>query len=442
MRPEDVCTGRRGTKVVSVEKSCSRKILNAALVVALIIGVSVITRGSALATPTPADCETNGPVTTTSPSPSSYSYVQNAPGSQNGSLTVSAPADPGAPSNCSPSVEFGNTESTTEGVTASVASATDCNGNDISGTTLSAIQSAFVFDPVTLGLPSSAQSSQVMDFTITNSASIPTGEYCLDFKVQPTPGTGVGSADTTFTLTVTAPTLVDTLPPDVTINSPTDNASFSLNETLNFDCTATDPTEDGAGTGVQSMTGTITACEGGFSEDLSLTNVPALPVAAGVTTDATATELLSDVGSFTVTCTATDGASHTGSDQKSFTVGVGTITALPPISVVGKLFKTGSTVPIKWQITDGNGNFLPPFASISIVVTFPDNHTTYNAIAGSGDDNIRWELDTNGNATQYITNFSETTAQGKYTVDVYVNDVCGTSTKQGSFTFTTSTKGK
>jgi hypothetical protein len=384
-------------------------------------------------------CKTNGPVVTTSPSPSSYSYVQTDSGSKSGSFTVSPPTGT-SPANCSPAVGFGNTEDTTVGVTISVNGVTDCSGNDITDGTLTGIENAFSFDPASfnLDLP---PSNQVVDFTFTNSSSIPVGTYCVDIHIAPDTGTGVGSADTTFTLTVSEPVAVDTLPPDVTINSPADNSSFSLNSTLNFDCSATDPYEDGAGTGVQSMTGTITACLGAFSQDLSLTNDPPLPVDAGTTTDATATETLGNVGSFTVTCTATDGASHTGQDQKSFTVGVGTITALPPISVVGKLFKSGSTVPIKWQITDANGNFLPPFGSISIVVTKPDS-STYTAVAGSGDANIRWELDADGNATQYITNFSDTSDLGSYTVNVYVNDVCGTSTKQGSFSFTTSTKGK
>ena len=95
--------------------------------------------------------------------------------------------------------------------------------------------------------------------------------------------------------------------------------------------------------------------------------------------------------------------------------------------------QTKADVPIKWAFSDDSGAFLPPFASVTAVVTSPSGSaTTY--VAGEGVNAIRWALDTAGNATQYIANYTPS-AVGTYKVEIYVNDVCGASTKQGGFTF-------
>ena len=99
------------------------------------------------------------------------------------------------------------------------------------------------------------------------------------------------------------------------------------------------------------------------------------PQAADVTVTATAQELMTAIGSYTLTAEATDGASHTGSASVNFVVKANVL-ALPPISVPGRQFKAGSTVPVKWTLTDSNGAFLPPFPSIQAWIGILPSYNT------------------------------------------------------------------
>ena len=122
---------------------------------------------------------------------------------------------------------------------------------------------------------------------------------------------------------LTADQLDDMTPPTVT--SPNDGATYLLNQTVTADWTAT----DSGGTGVASEPGSI----------------------AKGSNLVTAT-----VGTHTFTVTATDYAKNTDTKTVTYYVlGFGGI--LPPIKPDGtRVFKLGSTIPVKFQLWDADGN--------------------------------------------------------------------------------------
>jgi hypothetical protein len=345
---------------------------------------------------------------------------------------------------------FGNTSNSTIAVTIDIDSITDSTtAIEVSSATAAAIKNSFSFNPTAFNLVLSGTGtspvfpSQNVGFSFTNSAGIAVGSYDIQFRAS-SAGTGVGAGTAAFTLTVNEPPLapIDTQAPLVEIQSPTSSQEIVLNGMLNISFTANDPEEGGAGTGVISMAANIESSGGAVNEDLTsdLSTAPALPVSAGVTATSTAAAIMAAVGSYTLNAEATDGASHTGSASVNFIVKLN-VTALPPISVPGRQFKAGSTVPVKWTLTDANGAFLPPLPTIQAWIGILPSHTS--VFAGDGSSNIRWELDDAGNATHYITNFHIPSAptSANYTVQIYVDDIDGVPALQGSFTFPVSSKG-
>ena len=406
--------------------------------------------GTAMASPPPKPaCGTNSALGVTALSPSSYSYVQASAGSQVVSFTVSSPSlniNQGCDANLPYVYGNGNSGDDIE-VTVSVGTVTNFDGSPLTLTAaeLTALKGAFSFSPASFILADPGTGSQGVTLTFTNTSVVPVGKYDVVIDVKPETGVGVGDTTKTFTVEVTAPQLVilDTRAPDVTITSPTGN--FLLNDSVHVQFTAVDPPENGAGTGVHAIRASITGCGDVFNQDISgnLSISPSLPVAADVTVTAQEDITAVWIGVLTLNAEADDAATpaiHTGSDTSTLTVGVG-VTALPPISVAGRQFKAGSTVPIKWKVTGSGGALLPPFADITATVTTPTGGII-NYVAGEGADSIRWELDETGNALQYIANYQiPSTGVGIYTVKIYVNDVCGNPAKQGEFTFYASTKG-
>lgn len=398
--------------------------------------------------PKPA-CGTNGALQLTALSTAGHSYVQTTPGSIGSGFTVSSPpmnitgacnsALPyvfgngnGSPANeLTYSIEIGDI---TDSITAALVSPA------VDAAIVAAFGSpAFLTAPFKLTNPGTG--SQAITFTFTNSAAIPVGLYDIEIVVKPQTGVGVGEpTPRVFALEVTAPTVVDTLPPSVAIQSPNSGDLVCLNGDISVAFTATDPLEGGAGTGIVDVGAEIESTGLVFHDDISsdLVVSPSLPVAAGVQVTATATEPTYDIGGFTLTAFAEDAAGNVGEATTNYTVSAN-VAPLPPISVPNRQFKAGSTVPVKWTITDCDGLFLPPFDSIK--VTISDNVSVLiDRYAGDGAENVRWELDDYGNATQYITNF-QIPANGLYTVDVYVDDVDSNSAKQGSFGFIAAGKG-
>jgi hypothetical protein len=393
-------------------------------------------------------CGTYGPLGMTTLSTSSYSYEMTESGSVSGSFTVSSPPlniNPSCNSNLPNVYGNGDPGSTIEIIVRITDITNSATGDPVDDPTAQAIKNAFSFDPADFILDSPGTGRQVVNFTFTNNNSISAGGYDINIQAKPakeadgTEGNeGVGTANTFFTLTVTDPQTCDTEAPTVTISSPTSNEHILMNGTLSVDFTAVDPTQGGAGTGITDISASIMSCSGNWNYPVSLTVIPVLPVSAGQTVEATANISDLEIGNYTLIANAWDNAASTcavadniGSASVNFSVGAN-VAALPPISVHGKTFKTGSTVPIKWSITGAKGAFLPLFPSATVSITGP---VTYSTAIGSGNANIRYNLDADGDVTQYLTNYKAPYA-GTYTVRVYVNDVCGQPFSLGSFTFT------
>jgi hypothetical protein len=102
---------------------------------------------------------------------------------------------------------------------------------------------------------------------------------------------------------------------------------------------------------------------------------------------------------------------------------------LPPISL-GKTSKGGSTMPIKFTISDFNGNFI---TDTSVEVVVKEGATTLmDAFYGTGASNVRIsETD-----TQYIVNFQTASGAHSYNVFVYFAGVGG-QVLQGTTSFST-----
>lgn len=390
-------------------------------------------------------CGTNGPLQVTTPTPNSYSYVTSSAGfSSLVSFTVTSPGvqNTGSCDSALPPVYGNGTSGSDIGVTISTGNVTVVEpvGGTLTTTQLGALKGAFSFAPsgFTLAVPSAG--SQAVGFTFTNTPIVPVGKYDVTLDVTPETGVGVGAATTTFTVTVTEPVAVDTLSPEVTIGSPSAASKLCVHGNLAVSFTANDPVESGAGTGITAMQASVASVGGAVQTVLtdSLSISPTLPVDAGIDVTATGNFTVDGVGAFTLTAKADDGASHTGEAASSYTVALN-VNALPPMSVAGRQFKVGSTLPIKWVFTDCEGKPLPPYESVSILVKAPDGSES-EYVAGEGSSNIRWELDAAGNAVQYIANYPIPVV-GTYKVDVSVDDVDGNPAKQGEVSFIASTKG-
>ena len=119
--------------------------------------------------------------------------------------------------------------------------------------------------------------------------------------------------------------LDDMTPPAITITAPVDGATYLLNQVVNADWSVT----DGNGTGVASESGTV---PNGNQIDTSL------------------------VGEKTFEVTATDYAKNTVTTTVTYSVyGFGGI--LPPIKPDGtRVFRLGSTIPVKFRLWDADGN--------------------------------------------------------------------------------------
>lgn len=412
-----------------------------------VLGLSfLLTSPTFAGPPAKPPCSTNGPVLMTTVSPSQYSYTRTESGSEDFAFTVSSPAVQ-VTGNCDSNLPnvFGNghgANPTVLPLTISIG-AIEQGGIAVEAATENALRAAlspFSTAPFQLTV-SGTGSSQTISFSFTNSDDVPAGTYDLTINVQPETGVGVGAASRSFTIQVEEPQAVDTLAPTVNIVAPVSGDVIKLNGSLQVNFTAVDPPEGGAGTGVVSVRAAVTSCDNGFNYDLtsSLSASPGIPVAADTTVTATtAVAPWLYVGNFTLRAEADDNAGHTGSATATFTAGAN-IASLPPISVPNRQFNAGSTLPIKFAISDAAGALLPPMDGLVVRITAPSG-AVEERVAGSGAANVRWEIDEYGAVTQYITNYA-IPAIGTYRVDVLVGDVCGAPALQGGFTFVAASKG-
>lgn len=72
------------------------------------------------------------------------------------------------------------------------------------------------------------------------------------------------------------------------------------------------------------------------------------------------------VGTVTVTCTATDGAGNTGSATKTYRIGYAFGGFLAPVGGAPAVNTghAGRAYPLKWQLTDANGNYLDALSAV------------------------------------------------------------------------------
>jgi hypothetical protein len=415
-----------------------------ALVLAL-AGAAIASRGDVEQAQSKPPCKTDK-LNATAPYPSSYSYIQNSSGGTSGSFTVQSDVKTGP--NCTgPPYTFGNGGSNELNVEIIITDIDPPNPDTspLTDAQKKSLKDSFSFDPSVFTLSLLAGDSYKPDkeisFTFTNNPDIPVGTYDVNIQAKGPNGTGVGPANTTFTIEVKEPveTKVDRSAPTVSIIEPANGSNLLLNDPLHIRFTAIDPDDDGAGTGIIAVKAYIGSCETWQLDITGISVNPTLPVARNVSVMAEANLTASWIGTFSLTAGADDNASHHGSAVANFSVGVN-VAPLPPISVAGRQFNAGSTVPIKWQITGSGGAFLPPFADIKAVIIGPPGEV--DRVAGEGANFIRWELDASGNAVQYITNYQiPSTLTGNYTVEIRIKDMCGNYIKQGGFTFYASTKG-
>lgn len=388
-------------------------------------------------------CGTNGPLGITTISPTaSYTYTRTVSGSAARTFTISSPSVQ-ITGNCDSTLPpvFGNGKSGADiDVMVSLSTVTPVPPAALTADQEVALREAFGFDPSSFILTNPGSGNQQIAMTFTNTDQVPAGTYDVVIAADSETGVGVGSTSTTFTVTVEEPTVIDTLAPEVTINAPAQGSNLCLNGNLSVNFTAVDPTEGGAGTGITAVRASNESAGGAVNSDISgyLSVSPDLPVEAGVDVTASATLTADQIGSFVLHAEVDDNAGHTGYASQNYSVTMN-VTALPPISVAGRQFKTGSTVPIKWTFTDCEGNLLPPLPSVSVKITDPGN-IYVERYAGDGAGNIRWELDAYGRVTHYITNY-DIPLNGTYTVDVYVQDVDANPAKQGSLSFIAASKG-
>jgi hypothetical protein len=122
----------------------------------------------------------------------------------------------------------------------------------------------------------------------------------------------------------------DLTPPVLTM--PNLSSSYPYNSTLTLTFAAADPE-----TGISSMQATLN----------------------GVTVSNGQTVLLNQPGTNTFTLTATNGVCLTATQSAQFAVTYNFLGFLPPVANGGsRLFKLGSTIPVKFQLGDANGAFV------------------------------------------------------------------------------------
>jgi hypothetical protein len=126
-------------------------------------------------------------------------------------------------------------------------------------------------------------------------------------------------------------------------------------------------------------------------------------------------------GSYTVTITATNADNSTAATSFVININYNFTGFLAPVSL-DRAFKRGSTVPIKWQLMDADGNLITSLSAInSLTVTGPTSDTVTTLYPGNNDSSGDTGLRNDGN--QYIYNWqTKGFATGFYTITATLND--------------------
>ena len=189
----------------------------------------------------------------------------------------------------------------------------------------------------------------------------------------------------------------DLTPPTLTMPSLAANYTYLSSLTFNFG--ATD-----SGSGIYSIAATLNG--------------------AAITTGTTV--VLSRPGLNTFTLTATDNVGNVATQTATFTVTYKFSGFAPPIQSNGTdVFKLGSTVPIKFQLTDANGGYVSTAGAYLTVQKLSGTVPTGTPIAagasGSADSGNNFRYDTTSNS--YLFNLStKPLAVGSWQLQVHLND--------------------
>jgi hypothetical protein len=190
---------------------------------------------------------------------------------------------------------------------------------------------------------------------------------------------------------------IDLTPPVLTM--PTLASSYLLNSKLTLNFSATD-----ALSGLASMQGTLNGA----------------PVTSG------STVTLTKLATNTFTLTATDYAGNRTTQTVTFAVVYNFIGFLPPIPNDGSgLFKLGSTIPVKFQLTDANGAVVST-AVATLTVQMLSNNTLVGTpidATASGNADVGNLFRFDGTSGQYIYNLStKPLSTGTWQLQVSLDD--------------------
>ena len=159
----------------------------------------------------------------------------------------------------------------------------------------------------------------------------------------------------------------DEIPPEITINSPTDDGVYFLYQSLAADWSATD-----AFSGLKSTTGTVPT---------------------GETIDT------SSVGVKTFSVTATDNADNSITKTVFYTIAYDFLGILPPVKIDGSsAFKSGRTIPVKFRIADADGNVVSDASATLTFQSINDGGTLDDGVEA-----ISTSSASEGNAFRYDT---------------------------------------
>jgi hypothetical protein len=253
---------------------------------------------------------------------------------------------------------------------------------------------------------------QTFDVDVNVLAATTPGDYTYSICGSGVSGYGWGVSCTNLTVTVSAPSNTDTTPPVVTYASGCPG-SYGFGQSFGIEIDANDPES------------VVTAF------DATLNGDP-FGSATGLGTNSASIVVdpynPSQIGTYALSATATSAGGTSDPAECSFTVSYNFMW-LPPISL-GKTSKGGSTMPIKFTISDFNGNFI---TDTSVEVVVKEGATTLmDAFYGTGASNVRIsETD-----TQYIVNFQTASGAHSYNVFVYFAGVGG-QVLQGTTSFST-----
>jgi len=232
---------------------------------------------------------------------------------------------------------------------------------------------------------SSGSYNEFWDGKDTDGQAVPDGIYTAVLTVSIS-----GYEDITAETNV----LVDNTTPTVTIKVPEDGASYILNQPVSANYSCSDPGTTPSGVPAENCVGTV-------------------PSGSNIDT--------STMGPQSFTVNATDNAGNTATQTVTYSVAYKFSGFLPPLKVKGKQqtpqFKAGSTIPVKFQLTDNNGNYLST-ATAWIWLDSKENKGTSSGRANK-DNNFRYDAASN----QYIFNLStKGLAKGPHTIYVTLDD--------------------